>query len=720
MDIEEVFVRILNMSLTASYVILAVIVLRLLLKKTPKWIICILWCTAAFRLVFPFSLENVLSVFSVIPASDIVTREILYSQTPTIHSGISVLNSTVNPVISESMAPSAGASVNPMQVAAYIAAIVWLVGVSVLFIYSTFSYAKLKINIITATKYKDNIYQSERISSPFMLGIIKPKVYIPYTLKEPELSHVLRHENAHIIRRDYIVKALAFIILMIHWFNPLVWIAYILFSRDIEYACDEKVIKNMSVDQRKSYSEALLSLAIKKGGLKACPLAFGETTVKERVKKALSYKKPALWIIIATFVACAVTAVCLLTDPISNKKTDHSYEANNLEQIRDISQYYGTYHPSEVIYVNPLSSFYPFELDYTPYYTLEKSEFTIITPDDDSSAVIVDMAPLYERSKITEEEFVALFSIDFGMPDVSGYKNIEQITLTNEYSLFILDDDLWIADFNGENVWIIYKLQVSEQFSSKMEEESKMLTLDSLINLVEEKGDKLTWSDFGEYEHYDIGSGLYIWQIPINESFCVIINGTGPKTEPMFVRLAGLTLDGQITDYSLDLREDNVDIRSFIDGFSDDLRQLKWTYMPHISSVFPALPISIDMDYSTVEAETDNGSLYIHEKNITENLGSTYSYEYGEKIWWSPLSEGSYETADELLAATEDECLLKLKTKDAQGGIICICQINVKRISDESELYNIEYSVALADGYNSELALNRSFDSRLGFVISFK
>jgi hypothetical protein len=476
----------------------------------------------------------------------------------------------------------------------------------------------------------------------------------------------------------------------------------------------------MSVDQRKSYSEALLSLAIKKGGLKACPLAFGETTVKERVKKALSYKKPALWIIIAAFVACAVTVVCLLTDPISNKKTDHSYEANNLEQIRDISQYYGTYHPSEVIYVNPLSSFYPFELDYTPYYTLEKSEFTIITPDDDSSAVIVDMAPLYERSKITEEEFVALFSIDFGMPDVSGYKNIEQITLTNEYSLFILDDDLWIADFNGENVWIIYKLQVSEQFSSKMEEESKMLTLDSLINLVEEKGDKLTWSDFGEYEHYDIGSGLYIWQIPINESFCVIINGTGPKTEPMFVRLAGLTLDGQITDYSLDLREDNVDIRSFIDGFSDDLRQLKWTYMPHISSVFPALPISIDMDYSTVEAETDNGSLYIHEKNITENLGSTYSYEYGEKIWWSPLSEGSYETADELLAATEDECLLKLKTKDAQGGIICICQINVKRISDESELYNIEYNVALADGYNSELALNRSFDSRLGFVISFK
>ena len=718
MHIEELFVKILNMSLTASYVILAVIVLRFLFKKAPKWIVCIFWGIAAFRLIFPFSLENILSAFSVIPASDIITRDILYSQAPTIHSGIPVLNSTVNPVISESMAPSAEASVNPMQIAAYIAAIVWLIGVAVFLIYSIFAYIKLKKKTSTATIYRDNIYQSENVISPFMLGFIRPRIYIPYTLSEPELSHVITHENAHILRRDYIIKPLAFIILTLHWFNPLVWIAYLLFCRDIELACDEKVIKNMAMDERKSYSEALLALAMKKSRIRACPLAFSEPNVKERVKKALSYKKPAFWIIIAAFVACAVTAVCLLTDPISKNETGNSDKADNFEQTTDISKIYGTYHPSEVIYVNPISSFYPFELDYAPYYTLAENEITVVTPGDSSPEVC--SAPLYNRLKLTEEEFAALFLTDIDIPDVSVYENIERITLTNEYSLFVLDDNLWIADYNGEQIWLIYKLETSKPYSSEVISEYEILTIDGLISLVEEKGATLTWSDFEEYEHYDIGSGLYIWQVTINDSFCVLVGGGGPSSEPTYVILVGLSSEGGITDYAMDLREDNISIQSFVDGFSEDLRHLTWTHIPQRSSVFPAIPISINMDYSTVEVVVDNGSLYMHGNNGTKYLGNTHIYEYGETIWWSPLSEDSYETADELLAAIEDVCLLKLNIKNTQGDIISECQIDVQKISDESELDYSEYSVALAEGYNSEFALNRAVDTWSGFVISFK
>lgn len=720
MHIEELFVKILNMSLTASYVILAVVVLRFLFKKAPKWIICILWAISAFRLIFPFSHENIFSVFSVIPASDIITDEILYSQVPTIHSGISVLNSTVNRVISENMAPSVGASVNPMQVVAYIAAIGWLIGIAVFLIYGLFAYIKLKKKMSTATILRDNIYQSENVISPFMLGIVKPRIYIPYMLSEPALSHVINHENAHILRRDYLIKPLAFTILTLHWFNPFVWIAYLLFCRDIELACDEKVIKNMAVDARKSYSEALLAIAMRKGSIGACPLAFGESRVKDRVKMALSYKKPASWIIIVAFAACAITAVCLLTDPTSKNGADISVDANNLEQITDISQLYGTYHPAEVIYVNPLSLFYPSELEYAPYYTLAENEFTIVTPG--VRPAITNSAPLYDRTIMTKEEFVALFSIDINIPDVSQYKNIEKITLTNNDSLFILDDNLWIADLHGEQIWLIYKLQTSAPYSIELESEYSRLTIDNLKSLVKDKADTITWSDFEGYEHYDVGSGLYIWQVPINDSFCVLVGGGSLSMEPMYVSLIKLSSDGMTTEDKLELRDNNVDVQKFLDSFFDISEELTWIFRPQISSIFPALPITIDMEYTTVEVAVDNGSLYIHGNDETQGFGGTHTYTVGETIYWSPLSEDSYENDEALFEDVKTSCIINFAIKNSQGEITYNCQINVQKISDNSELDYSEYKVVLAEASKGlEFTVNSNSDQwGTSFVISPK
>lgn len=309
---SQLFLKILNMSITASWIVLAVLILRFVLKKAPKWVNVMLWGLVAVRLICPFSLE---SSFSLIPSTETVPMNIEMDWSPAIDSGVNSINNIVNPIIAESFTPNPATSANPLQIWIPIVACIWILGMTVLLVYSVISYWLLHRRIDTAVIYKDNIYQSENVVSPFVLGIIKPRIYLPFNMAGENMAHVIAHEQAHISRKDHWWKPLGFLLLTIHWFNPLMWVAYIVLCRDIELACDERVIKDLENEQRADYTMALVSCSVNRRIIAACPLAFGEVGVKDRVKSVMNYKKPAFWVVLISVIASIMVAVCFLTNP---------------------------------------------------------------------------------------------------------------------------------------------------------------------------------------------------------------------------------------------------------------------------------------------------------------------------------------------------------------------------------------------------------------------
>ena len=310
---NELFLKIINMSISASWLVLAVLLLRFVLKKVPKWVNVLLWGIVAVRLAFPFSIESALSL---IPSTETINPGIMMDTVPSVQTGVPAINNVINPVIGSSLTPAPGVSANPLQIWIPILSIVWVVGVAALLLYTAVSYWRLRCRVSEAVILQDNIYQSENVASPFVLGIMKPKIYLPYHMDGQDLSHVVSHEQAHIRRKDHWWKPLGFLLLTIYWFNPLMWLAYVLLCRDIELACDEKVIRELGNEQRADYTQALVACSVNRRMIAACPLAFGEVGVKDRVKSVMNYKKPAFWIIILAVIACVIVAVCFLTNPM--------------------------------------------------------------------------------------------------------------------------------------------------------------------------------------------------------------------------------------------------------------------------------------------------------------------------------------------------------------------------------------------------------------------
>ena len=302
------------MSVTASWIVLAVIILRPLLKKAPKAVTVFLWGLVGIRLICPFSFESVLSL---IPSGEILPNDILTTKTPAIDSGISYFNQAVNPVINNSLAPVVGDSVNPMQVVAFIAAVIWIIGIATMLIYAVISYIRIYRQVREGVRQDGNIYVCDRISAPFILGVFRPKIYLPSSIDKQDAEYVIAHERAHLKRRDHLIKPFGFLLLTVYWFNPVIWIAYILLCRDIELACDERVINELGDQAKKPYSSALINCSMPRRSVAACPLAFGEVGVKSRIKSVLNYKKPAFWIIAAALALCVILPVVFLTNPIS-------------------------------------------------------------------------------------------------------------------------------------------------------------------------------------------------------------------------------------------------------------------------------------------------------------------------------------------------------------------------------------------------------------------
>ncbi len=310
-----IFIKIFNLAVTTGWFVLAVLLLRPFMKRAPKWINCLLWGIVGLRLIFPFSLE---SVFSLIPSAEPLPQNITTTPAPVINSGIGVMNNIVNPVISDSLAPQTGASVNPMQIIVEVASYIWVIGVALMLCYGAVSYILLRRKVRASVKSDGKVYFCDDVDSPFILGVILPRIYVPSGLGGEALEHVLAHERAHLRRFDHVWKPIGFALLAVYWFNPLLWIAYALLCRDIEAACDEKVIGMMDEEAKKDYSRTLLACSLHRKRIMACPLAFGEVGVKARIKSVLNYKKPAFWVIIAALVVTTALAVCFLTNPVGN------------------------------------------------------------------------------------------------------------------------------------------------------------------------------------------------------------------------------------------------------------------------------------------------------------------------------------------------------------------------------------------------------------------
>lgn len=576
------FSNILNASIAASWMVLAVIVLRLLLKKAPRWIHVALWGLVAVRLLLPFSLE---SSFSLIPSVETVPQEILRVEGTQLQQPAH-FDVVSNPIFSDGASVQVGQTIDRVQMHMVSMSFIWLFGIAVLLLYTAVSYWRLRRKVSEATILRDNIYQGETVASPFVLGIIRPRIYLPYNMSEQDLSHVVAHEQAHIRRKDYWWKPLGFLLLTIHWFNPLMWLAYVLLCRDIELACDEKVIKELGNEQRADYTQALVACSVNRRMIAACPLAFGEVGVKERVQSVLNYRKPAFWVIVVSVIACAVVAVCFLTNPAKdNSWIKATHEATSMELEYNLAPPIHSYAIYEDIYENGelisseviiFGSFQEEGGDSPRRTTLALNAQLVSDEEDGFSAElfldfentgIVHMARKLPKDHYTGSLYVAaeIGAGIFSKQKVATEDNVTLLTIllstdpegkvivNNQNNTLVQSNDTvviyrFVTSENGE----LFKTNNGANKPAQLGG-SQTISLNDVI-MLSQKGHDLNWSDFNQYRYIETGSGLYIRVYEINEMFSLWIGGTGPESEPMYIYLS-LADD---LDARIDIRDGGV------------------------------------------------------------------------------------------------------------------------------------------------------------------
>jgi Antirepressor regulating drug resistance, predicted signal transduction N-terminal membrane component len=326
----NILIQLFNMSITASYLIVAIILVRLLFKNLPRKFICLLWGLVAIRLIFPFTIE---SITSLIPKKSALSEDIIYKNITSINRNVTPFHNSINPLGNQLIDTNVKDSFNIMHIVLTSAVIVWIIGMAILVMYSLITFIRLRRMVSTSVPLKENIYLSDNIQAPFILGVLKPHIYVPFSLDELSLAYVIAHEKAHIKRLDHWIKPISFLILSVYWFNPLLWVAYILLCRDIELACDEKVIEQLGFSEKKAYSNTLLACSSKHLSISMCPLAFGEVGVKQRIKNILNYKKPTLWVIIMAFIVGITIILCFMFNPEGQTSIDVTSQNNHDKKI---------------------------------------------------------------------------------------------------------------------------------------------------------------------------------------------------------------------------------------------------------------------------------------------------------------------------------------------------------------------------------------------------
>lgn len=321
----ELFLSFVNRSITAGWMILPVLCLRWCLRNfRSKDLICILWGLVGLRLALPFSLPT---PFSLVPSAQTIPTDIMYASSPAIDTGLSTLNQTVNPMLSASFSPDPATSANLLQILLALAALIWVIGIALFALYALISLLRLRHRLAEAVPVGENVWVCDHIASPFLLGLMHPRIYLPSSLDPQTAASVIAHEHAHLVRRDPIWKAVGFVLLALYWFHPLVWVAYVLFCRDMELACDARATRDFSPAERKTYAEALLACSLPHAVRSFCPLAFGEIGVKSRIRALLQGKKPSHLLVVVTISIIAILAVCFLTDPAPSDPSESSTSA---------------------------------------------------------------------------------------------------------------------------------------------------------------------------------------------------------------------------------------------------------------------------------------------------------------------------------------------------------------------------------------------------------
>lgn len=514
--LDGLFLSVLNMSITASLVILVVLLVRLLLKKAPKTFSYALWIVVLFRLICPFSFESAIGLLPINKTP--IPQDIVYSTEPQIDTGINIVDSIVNPILP--VPNNMGESISPLQMWVFVGSTIWVFGMLIMLIYSIIQFVRLKRKLVGATPLRGNIYLADHISSPFVMGFMKPHIYLPSSMAETEQGFIIAHEQCHIKRLDHIARILAFVALTIHWFNPLVWLAFVLSGKDMEMSCDEAVMRKVDTDIRAEYSKSLLRFATGRKFIAATPLAFGEGDTKNRVKNVMQYKKPILWVMAVALVAVVVVCAGFATNPFSEKPS--MQWAKNL-QVQDIDRIELVVQPSA---------------ENERYRLFESDEF----------ADVVELVNKSKGTYLDNPEPLAGQSIVFYITTKDGIRHI----FSNGGNAYLMIDGI---TYSAEYDWLYsWKYRKGNTYlpSTFSFENGNLLTLDELKNIAQ-KGDLITWEDFAAFDGYNVGSGLYIMNYPIAEPYYLRIGGV-PNETPMYIRLHCTD-----TEQFIDIREDSID-----------------------------------------------------------------------------------------------------------------------------------------------------------------
>lgn len=603
----DFFFWVLNTSISASFLVAAIIILRFVMKKVPKAMIVALWGLVAIRLICPFSLESALSL---IPSEETIPTE-QFQTMETRHEDYK-LHIVSNPIYTEEIDYTMPGNVESNSWDSMYAYFGWIGGMGIMIIYSAASYIIIKRKVRVSAPYKDNILLCDGIKTPFILGVFKPKIYLASDIPDEEKEFVIAHEKAHLKRRDHWWKPLGFVLLSLYWFNPLMWIAYILLCRDIEFACDEKVIKTLGEDGKKSYSEALLNCSVPRKMITACPVAFGETGIKSRIKSVLNYKKPAFWVIIAAVIASIVLAVCFLTNPIDNSPIFNAkYETGECLYSDIVLEDKETRMNNLIFGINSTGGVYK---DYG------NGEGEYIGELDESTFTVKDMNHLLNNEDKNSIYLGRVANVYEIKNENSNENSIDYVFIQKKNG-----DTILINFFTNGNIMSIFELNLVKRFDNETSSEimfKKNLSLSDVITLSDKK-DKLTWSDFEEFRYVETGSGLYIRQYDIDEMFSLLIGGSGPDEEPMYIYLHA----SDAWDVQIDIREN--DVEEFINEHK------KNPVVKNLSASWHCIPVGY------------NGNTY----SKMMELGDISFYSYMNKIQTLPVVK--IEDVDELQSFME-------------------------------------------------------------------
>lgn len=579
----EIFLKLLNMSITASWLIVAVLGIRLLFRKIPKWVTCLLWGVVAIRLIFPFSIESECSLqpsAEPIKSSTIVEGEVV-PFVPSIDSDLGIVENTVNPILVDTFAYQETESAAPLQVFTGIAGSVWLCGMIVLLIFAAASMIRLRLCVREAILYKENNYICDAVKSPFILGIVKPRIYLSSALNEEEMDYIIAHEKAHLRRKDHLWKPFGYLLLCIYWFNPLCWVAYIMLCKDIELACDEKVIRDMNFEDKKEYSRVLLSCATQRRLVMACPLAFGEVGVKDRVKSVLIYKKPSFWIVLISMVACVVMAVCFLTDP-KNDFSIADYKAISYGEYQKLTGYDAEFYHA-LFYIGQLPKT-ELSIIFMAEYDESMAE-TVLSGDAKAIRIQGKLSELFGNNtkQLSESELLEKISENYGNVISLEYREGAGTAyyVADDYAHIVVESD---AD---DNMNTVFEIAIENQTESE-----KMFSGSSSFWLVWEEEESVKENEKVENAKDDSG---YIWlsdRVFISELKDLDGNGTkeyvevdtGDESNNFYSHLKFYWNDIVIYEYDDPCRIDPC-AAEYIDLDGDGEKEIFFSFAPRVNSM---------------------------------------------------------------------------------------------------------------------------------------